>query len=144
MNINQAINQKQNIVLNGTVKPVADVFKNYIPFAKKDSCNCLPNYYNYSSNKKFRLKGFMYDKNNEPIEGGVVLAWNQWWSHSYHTITKKDGSFELYSSYPFYHWMASSTMHSVVRGDFVPDSAKTIGNIPTINIGKLKVKSLNL
>ncbi len=135
--------QKQNIVLNGTVKPVADVFKNYIPFAKKDSCNCLPNYYNYSSNKKFRLKGFMYDKNNEPIEGGVVLAWNQWWSHSYHTITKKDGSFELYSSYPFYHWMASSTMHSVVRGEIKPETANIIGQIPTVNIGKLKIKALS-
>ena len=136
--------QKQNIVLKGTVKPVAEVFKNYNPAVKKDSCNCLTNYYNYTNNNKFRLVGYMYDMDEQPIEGGVVLAWNQWWSHSYHTITKKDGSFELYSSYPFYHWMASSTLHSMVRGDFIPDSAKFIGNIPTINIGKLKLKSLNL
>ena len=134
---------KENIVVEGTQKPITEEFKKFNPAAKKESCLCLPNYYNYSQHNKFRLKGYLADDNNDPIEGGVILAWNQYWSHSYHTITKGDGSFELLSDYPFYHWMASASMYTMVRGDISPDTAKVhTDKIPTINIGKLEIEKL--
>jgi hypothetical protein len=127
----------------GEIKPVAEAFQKFDPTAKKDSCICLKNYYNYSMHKNFRLVGHLMDADNKPIEGGVILAWNQWWSHSYHTITKADGSFELLSDFPLYHWMASATLYTMVRGDILPDTAnRKIGGIPTLDIGELKVDRL--
>jgi hypothetical protein len=122
------------------VKTVANAFKNYNSNNfKKDSCLCLNNYYNYTNNNSFRLIGVLLDSNQTPIEGGVILAWNEFWSHSYHTITKKDGSFELLSDYPFYHWMASATEYSTVRGEIDPNTAAPINGIPTINLKDLKI-----
>jgi hypothetical protein len=134
----------KNYVVKGTVKPMAEEIKKFDPFAKKDSCLCLDNYYNYSNGKICRLKGYLFDDNNKPIEGGVIMAWNQWWSNSFHTITKPDGSFELLGTFPFYHWMASATLYSMVRDDVLPDTAKLAkDNIPTMNIGKIKLKKLS-
>ncbi|MBN8701499.1 MAG: hypothetical protein J0M08_00390 [Bacteroidetes bacterium] len=125
----------------GTVKPVAKEFLSLNTNATKDSCVCLQNYYDYSQNKAFKLKGVLLDKNNKPIEGGVVLAWNQWWDHSYHTITKPDGSFEITSHYPFYHWKASATEYTFQLGDIDPQTAKKDKDgIPTIDLGTLHVK----
>lgn len=137
---------KNDIAITGTVKPVADAFKNYKPLEGEDAV-CLPNYYNYSQhkNKTFRIVGRILNENGDPIEGGVVLAWNQWWSHSYHTITRSDGSFELLSDYPFYHWMASATEYTMVRGEVLPDTAQTLGNnLPTIHLGDLSIEKLSL
>lgn len=135
--------KKENVVIKGTPKPVAKEFKNFDPASKKDSCLCLSNYYNYSQHKSCRIIGTLTDKNNNPIEGGVILGWNQNWTNSYHTITKADGSFELLGDFPFYHWMASATRYSMVRGELSPDSARvTNKSIPTLNIGKLKVQRL--
>ncbi len=134
---------KKNIVIKGSIKPVAEEFKKFNPTAQKDSCICLSNYYNYSNHKKCRITGVVSDENNKPIQGAVILAWNEYWSHSYHTVTKPDGSFELLGNFPFYHWMASATKYSMVRGDVEPDTAKKqIDAIPTMNIGKLKLKKL--
>jgi hypothetical protein len=136
---------KDNLIVQGTVKPMAEEIKKFDPTAKKDSCLCLTNYYNYSNGKACRIKGRLIDENDDPIEGGVILAWNQWWSHSYHTITKVDGSFELLGTFAFYHWMASATRYSMTRGDVLPDTAKTMkDNIPTMNIGNIKVKKLSV
>lgn len=135
--------KKNNIVIKGSLKPVAEAFKNIDPL-KKEDCLFLPNYYNYSNFKTFRLTGHLFDDDNEPINGGVILAWNEHWSKSYHTVTKPDGSFELLSNFPLYHWMASATMHSRVRGDLEPDKVKPDNNIPTLSIGKLKISKLKL
>jgi hypothetical protein len=137
--------EKDGLPVRGTIKPTALEFANVVTSVQSDSCLCLSNYYNYTYNHSFRITGHLIDeKTKQPVEGGVVLGWNQWWSHSYHTITKADGSFELTSDYPFYHWIASATMYSMVRGDVNPDSARTdTGKIPTVNIGNLKVKKLS-
>lgn len=129
-------------IVDGTPKPIVNEFKDFYIKANSDSCLCLPNYYNYSKNDAFRIIGIMIDKKNNPIEGGVVLGWNEDWTHSYHTITKKDGSFELLSSYPFYHWMASATEYRMIRGELNPDTATVQKKMPTINLGKLKIKKL--
>ncbi len=135
---------KENLVIEGTPKPLIEEFRKFNPKAKKDSCICLSNYYNYSQYKTFRIIGRLLDGNNNPIQGGVILAWNQYWSHSYHTITKADGSFELTGNFIFYHWMASASLFSMVRGDILPAAAKTgIDKIPTIDVGNLNVNKLS-
>jgi hypothetical protein len=141
--LNGLTKTKANEAVYGTVKPVAEVFKMFDPTVKKDDCVCLPNYYNYSNHKVCRITGYLKDQNNEPIEGGVVLAWNEWWSHSYHTISKADGSFELLGDFPFYHWMASATKYTMVRGDLLPTDAKTIGNIPTLSLDTVVIEKLS-
>lgn len=135
---------KDDLFVYGTVKPMADELKNFDPSSRKDSCTCLPNYYNYSEHRDCRIKGKLLDGKNKPIEGGIILAWNQWWSHSYHTITKADGSFEVRGNFPFYHWIASANAYSMVRGDVMPDTAKkSADGIPTMDIGDLKIKKLS-
>lgn len=126
----------------GTVKSIAKTFGNYKP-VKTGNCKCFDNYYNYSQHKSFRVVGRLVDNDDKPIEGGALLAWNEWWSNSYHTITKPDGSFELLSNFPIYHWMASATLYSMVRSDVDPKKAKPgKDNIPTLDIGTLKLKRL--
>ena len=136
--------KKGNMIVKGTVKPVTEEFIKFNLTDQKDSCLCLSNYYNYSEHKNFRITGYVRDENNKPIPGAVVLAWNQYWSHSYHTISKADGSFELMSDFPFYHWIASTSLYSMVRADISPDTAKTYkDNIPTINVGDIKLHQLS-
>lgn len=136
--------KKENLPIEGTQKPLVEEFKRFNPWAPKDSCVCLSNYYNYSQHKTCRIIGFLKDECNKPIQGGVVLAWNQYWSHSYHTVTKQDGSFELLGDFPFYHWMASATVYSMIRGDLLPDTAKSdIDTIPTMNLGNVKIEKLS-
>jgi hypothetical protein len=126
----------------GKTKPVANAIKSTTTTQNTDSCLCLSNYFNYSESNAFKITGILVDKKNNPIEGGVVLAWNEDWTHSYHTITKKDGSFELLGSYPFYHWMVSATEYTTIRDDLNPDTATIQNKMPTIDLGKLKIKKL--
>jgi hypothetical protein len=137
--------KKPNIPLTGTVKPLVQEFQKFDATAPKGECECFKNYYNYTSNNAFRIVGKMTDeKTGEGIEGAVILGWNEGWSHSYHTITKPDGSFELLSDYPYYHWMASATRYSMIRGEVGPDTAKVADGIKTINFGVMKVSKLSL
>lgn len=129
-------------IVKGTPKPVSEEFKQFSFPKMKEACICLGNYYNYSQHTNFRLKGILKDENDNPIEGGVILAWNQWWSSSYHTVTRADGSFELSGDFPFYHWMASATLHSMVRGEILPDTVKNFSDIPTGDLGTLKINKL--
>jgi hypothetical protein len=92
-----------SLKIEGTVKPVAEVFKNY-DFSKTSEIALLPNYYNYSSQNNFLLKGRVVDKNKKAISNGVIIAWNQDWTKSYHTVTKSDGSFVLGSDFKLYHY----------------------------------------
>jgi len=136
---------KESLIVQGTPKPLTEEFKKFNPANKKDSCICLSNYYNYSQNKEFRIIGRLSDENNIPIEGGVIVAWNQWWSNSNYTSSKKDGRFELLGSFQFYHWMASATEYSMIRADIFPDSAKIYtDSIPTINVGNIKVNKIDI
>lgn len=131
--------------VHGTIKPTAEIFMSNLVNEEADGqCLCLDNYYNYSNGRTFRLKGVLVDDDGNPIDGGVILAWNEWWTKSYHTVTKSDGSFELMGTFPFYHWMASSTLHSVIRNDVDPANAKlSDDNIPYIDLGKLELEALD-
>lgn len=135
--------RKNNLTVLGTVKPVADAFKTFDPNVKKEDCICLNNYYNYSEGKKFRIIGRLTDDDGDPIEGGVVLAWDEHWYPSYHTTTKADGSFELLGKCKFFHWIASATSHSMTRGEISPDTARTYTDtIPTIRLGEIELEEL--
>ncbi len=131
------------IDMKGNTKPAAQAFKSFVP-EKNDTCLCFDNYYNYSQNDSFALLGKMVNENNEPIQGAVILGWNKWWTHSYHTVTKKDGSFKLLGDYDFYHWMSSATEHTMTRGE-VPLHLKvdSIENsIPYVDLGVVKVEKI--
>ncbi len=133
-----------SFVIHGTRKAVSEAFKEFDSSAKKDSCICLSNYNDYSQLRDCRITGRLVDEKNNPVDGGVVLAWNQWWSHSYHAISKADGSFAVTGNFPFYHWMASATEYSMVRGDVLPDTSKVSNDkIPTLNLGDLKISKLS-
>lgn len=124
-------------------KPTAEVFRDFDPARVTASCELLPNYHNYSEHRETRITGRLLDGTGAPIEGGVVLAWNEHYSHSYHTITHADGRFILYGDMYFYHWIASAIGHDVVRGDLHPASFLTrTDSIPSFNMGDIRISRL--
>jgi len=140
----ETLNSK-GIAVTGTPKPVLSVFKEFSASSSVKPCLCPDNYYNYSKGDVYRIAGFLKDEKGQPIEGGVVLGWNENWSSSYHTVSKSDGSFELLGTFPFYHWMASASRYDRVRGDIDPTNGKPgSGNIPTYDLGTLNLKKLKL
>ena len=126
---------------NGNTKKAIRVFQDFDPTKKKGDCLCLDNYYNYSESTSFLLRGKLVDGENFPIEGGIILGWSKQWTDSYHTITKKDGTFELKGSFPFYHWMASSIKHEMIRGDIIADTITS--NPPIFDLRILTVNQLD-
>lgn len=144
MNTNGTTLNSLGQVVHGTPKPVNDEIKKFDATQKKGPCECPSNYYNFSSNNKFRLRGSLLEMDGTPIEGGGILAWDEWWVNHYFTTTKPDGSFELYSDYPFYHFMVSSTLHEMIRKDIKPQNAKIVDGIPTIELGEFRLMELDL
>ena len=144
MNRNGETRTSTGQMVHGTPKPVTGEIKQFNSKMKKEPCLCPDNYYNFSSNNKFLIKGKLIDKEGKGLDGGGILAWDEWWVNHYFTTSNPDGTFELYSSYPFYHWMASSTLHEMIRSDIDPNSAKIINGIPTIDIGTLVLDKLDL
>ncbi len=135
---------KDGSVVHGTAKPMNDVIKSFEIPKTKGECVQPDNYYNYSRNTYFKLTGKLTDAKGTPIEGGIILAWSEDWTQLYHTVSKQDGSFELFSQYPFYHWKASATEYSMVRGDVnmtqvVTDQSK---NTKKADLGNLTLSPL--
>ncbi len=127
------------------LKPVTKAFRDYdSSILEQDSCVCLDNYHNLTPFSAFKITGQLVNDNNEPIDGGAIVAWNKSWSHSFHALSKADGSFELTSKFPFYHWMISATEMTMVRGNINP-AYSYVGDdkTPFINLGKIKLDSLS-
>ncbi|MBK7573196.1 MAG: carboxypeptidase regulatory-like domain-containing protein [Bacteroidetes bacterium] len=142
---NTTVNEKGNVVF-GTVKPLENVFKTYLP--KKNSGNCIlpDNYYNYSGYKDHLCYGTILDESDNPIEGAVIMVWNKEWNRSAHTVTKKDGSYELYSDFEQTHWILSATDYSSTRDDFYPEYFvySDTGQVKvSYYLNKLKLKKIN-
>jgi hypothetical protein len=130
--------------IHGTPKPAAQAFVEFDPQAPRGECLLLPNYENYSEHGTSIITGRLLDEDRKPIEGGVVIGWNEHWSRSYHTISRPDGSFELRGDFYFYHWMATATRHSRVRGSVRPSSYLTLEHgIPEMYLGELRVERLS-
>lgn len=132
--------------MEGNVKPIAEAFQAFTPTVT-DTGIAFDNYYNYSECDSFYLKGKVINQNNEPIDGAVILGWNESWNHSYHTLTKPDGTFKLKGCYTFYHWIMSALEHTTIRDSVRPDSLTVYpddGGIPYVDLGVLQVEKLNL
>lgn len=129
--------------LEGTVKPVAEAFKEFQWGKAAGQCMHLPNYYNYSQHRVAKLTGRLVDGSGEPIEGGVVLAWNRHFSHSYHTTSRSDGTFELLGDMYFHHWIASAVGHEMVR-DECPASGfrRDTAGVASFDLGDLHLAPL--
>jgi hypothetical protein len=131
-------------IVLGTPKPVIDEFRKFNPLGERDSCLCFPNYYNYSESKGYRVIGRITDVHDQPIEGGVVVAWSKDWKKLNHTITKSDGSFELKGDFQFYYWKASATYYSVMHEyTFPQERSAVIDGYSTVNAGTIKLQKLH-
>jgi hypothetical protein len=131
-------------LVDGAVKPVAQAFREFDPRAPKGSCVKPGNYYNFSSLQDARLSGKLLDQDRKPIEGGVILAWNEHWTRSYYTKSKADGSFALYGDFRFHHWMVSATRYSMKRGDCAPNAFLTgADSIPDYYLGELVLQHVD-
>jgi hypothetical protein len=128
----------------GNPKPAAQAFIEFDPGADHGDCLLLPNYENYSGHTTSMISGILVDEMDRPIAGGVVIGWNEYFSHSYHTTSRADGRFNLKGDFHFYHWMASATCHAMVRDGCHPGSflARTPGGIPEFHAGRLRLASL--
>ncbi len=144
------VNHKDSTLLSngeyvhGTPK---DLGKN-LPFLltsyQKSTCQCPDNYYNFSENTYFSIKGKVVNEDGKPIEGAGILAWDEFWVNHYFTTTRADGTFELFSDYKFYHWMVSALEHDKVYLHFNPDNAVLIENTLTLEMGEMKLKEVDL
>ena len=122
----------------GVEKPVAEVFRKFDPRSPVPAAVELPNYLNYSQHRTSRISGRLVDRVGVPIEGGVVLGWNEDFSHSYHTISKNDGTFVLYGDLYFHHWIASANGYDMVRGDCDPTGFRRAADgVPDFDLGRL-------
>ncbi|MBS1570491.1 MAG: hypothetical protein JST45_13770 [Bacteroidetes bacterium] len=131
--------------VDGTVKPVAQAFKEFNPEVSAGTCEKPANYYNFSSLHGARLTGKLLDQDRKPIEGGVILGWNEGWTRSYYTKSKADGSFELYGDFRFHHWMVSATRYSMERGDCQPGAFYTgADSVPAYYLGELTLDHMHL
>ena len=133
------------IQVSGSPKPAAIAFREFDPRGSRGECALLPNYFNYSQHTTSMLSGRLTDMEGKPIEGGVVIAWNEFWSSSYHTVSGADGSFQLRGDFYFHHWMATATRYNWVRGDCNPNSFLTgSANIPEYSLGDLRLEPIGL
>ncbi len=130
--------QQGRVDVVGTEKPVAEIFRSFDPRTPLPIAVELPNYLNYSGHRTSRISGRLVDREGAPIEGGVVLAWNEDYSHSYHTTSTKDGSFILYGDMYFHHWIASANGYDMVRGDCDPTGFRRASDgVPDHDLGRL-------
>ncbi|MBX2972527.1 MAG: cellulase family glycosylhydrolase, partial [Flavobacteriales bacterium] len=135
----------QPIAVIGTVKPVAEVFQEFDAMAAPAAPEVLGNYLNYSEHRIARLSGRLVDEKGIPIEGGVVLAWDQWFSHSYHTTSRADGTFDLLGDMYFHHWIASAVDHAMVRDDCEPAAFRAgADGVPAWSLGDVVLRRMRL
>jgi hypothetical protein len=110
-------NEKGNTIF-GTPKPLQQIFQSYVPVKNKNNCLKFDNYYNLSGYKDHRILGTILDENGKPIEGAVIMGWSEDWNQAVSTVSKKDGTFELFSNFAFGHWIASATHYNTLRENF--------------------------
>jgi len=127
----------------GRIKAAADVFRGFDANAARPPCEELPNYLNYSGHSFSRITGRLVDEQDRPIEGGVVIAWNREYTHSYHTTSRSDGTFELKGDMHFHHWMASALDHTMVRESLAPSGfRKDAKGVFSFHLGDLRLRHM--
>lgn len=125
---------------HGEPKPVVEAFQAFRVPPQRKTPEQLPNYFNYSKCTKYRITGKLVDQQNKPLVGGVIMGWDITWLKTVVTVSKADGTFELYSDWPMYHFIASSTLHAVTKGDLKPEEGKESSTeTHTIDVGNLQL-----
>lgn len=131
-------------VVDGAVKPVAEAFREFNPNAAKRPCERPDNYFNFSALHGARLTGKLLDQDRKPIDGGVIIGWNEQWTRSYYTKSKVDGSFALYGDFRFHHWMVSATRYAMERGDCAPNAFLTgKDSVPSYYLGEIVLQHVD-
>lgn len=137
----------KDLVVSGTLKPAAALFKTFDTKKKTEDCTCRENYYNYDGLNQFAVKGkIINEETGQPIVGGGAVAWDQYFGKSNITFSKDDGSFVIYGNYKLYHSIVSATMYNYVRQEYDWDKVATTmeNGIPTYDIGTIKLTPLKL
>ncbi len=137
----------KDLVITGTVKPAGYVFKDFDTKQKTEECTCRDNYYNYDGLNQYAVKGKLVNaKTGQAIEGGGVVAWDQYFGKSNITFSKADGTFTIYGNYKLYHSITSATEMTCVRQEYDWDKVPltTENGIPTYNVGTIKLFPLQL
>lgn len=129
-------------VVAGTPKPMAAMIQGFDPAADPGKCLLLPNYTNYSDGRVCRLVGRLVDDRGQPVEGGTVIAWNEGWGSSYHTVSGPDGRFDLRAPEWVFHWMVSATRHGMRRGECDPKGTRYADGMPTFQLGRIEIERL--
>lgn len=141
------VTSNKNLVISGTVKPAAKVFKNFNTYEKTEDCACRDNYYNYDGYNQYAIKGKLINgQTGQPIVGGGAVAWDQYFGKSNITFTKEDGTFIIYGNFKLYYFIASATLMDYTRREFDWDKIPLINEngIPTYNLGTIKLNPLHL
>ena len=127
------------------MKSTVEAFRNFDPRNAPPEPVDLPNYFNYSQHSAYRVVGKLIDEDGGPVVDGVMLGWNEYWTSSYHTVTRTDGTFELLSDFPIHHWMVSSVRRSMERGD-VPMSEyrRDMSGSKTFDLGTITLRELDV
>lgn len=101
----------------GTLKPVAEVFKNFI-YVYSDSVTPAKKPINYSNNlgySNFLITGTIIDKESQkPIEGALIRGWSYYWNIGWNTYSDKDGNFQFYSNTNMVHFAISAPSKNLV------------------------------
>ncbi|MGB0165943.1 MAG: hypothetical protein ACPF8V_03715 [Luteibaculum sp.] len=137
--------EENNLVFDRREKPVCEVFKqlNQEEMLKGNIPLREPNnYYNYSGFSDFRLKGTLLDQSGNPLDGGVIMGWSQWWEKSYASYCKSDGTFELFGPFEYYHWIISAPGFESIKRDCDPNAAIEVNGIKTLDLGEIKLDKL--
>lgn len=129
--------------VRGTVKPTAKAFQEFEFGQQRGNPLFLSNYYNYSEHNGFRIKAKVVDENGKPIEGAVILGWNENWSSSYHSISKPDGKMNLKSDFKVFYWMISAPGREMVRDDTDLTKITKDGYNQTVDLGTIVLKKVN-
>jgi hypothetical protein len=146
-NIGTTQTSNTNLTISGTVKPAATIFKNFNTKDKTEECTCRDNYYNYDGLNQYAVKGKLINgKTGQPVEGGTIVVWEQYFGKSNLTFSKTDGSFIIYGNYKLYHTITSATLMNTLRQEFDWDKIKLTdeNGVPAYDLGTIKLTPLQL
>lgn len=124
----------------GSQKDVVEVFKNF-KYKKTGGPVKPDNYYNSFNFKDYKVIGRLIDAKTElPLENAMITGWDLGWSKAYITYTKKDGTFELWGPFEFYHYAVVDTRYTKIRGDiFWKKTFKMNNGVPCVDLKTIKL-----
>jgi len=131
-------------IVEGSMKSTVEAFRNFNPRNVPPEPADLPNYFNYSQHGAYRIVGKLVNEDGGAVEDGVMLGWNEYWTSSYHTVTRTDGTFELLSDFPIHHWMVSSVRRSMERGDVPMLEYRDEDGLKTFDLGTITLRELDV